>query len=140
MSDEDTQQTLEYSDEVSDDEKPVLEVVGRRSEAGFSHGGWTELHAALETTQRLPWKWKKLVTVTEKTNSPAASVVPGEEASHGTGEEKQTATPVRKKRAAAREEARRANDLMECYTQHAAKSQKKTTKPPSCAASSDCKV
>ena len=101
MSDEDTQHTLEYFGEVSDDEKPVFDVID--GTADFSHGGCTELHAALETTQTLPRKWKKLVTVAEKTNSPAASVVPGEEASQGTGEKKQTATSVRKKRAAARE-------------------------------------
>ena len=111
-----------------------------KSTAGYSPGKDTELDAAVETTQSPSWKWKKLVTFTDNLDSPDASVEPEVKASKGIGGKKQEKTSTRQKRAAAREEARRANDLMECYTQHAAKSQKKTTKPPSCAASSDCKV
>ena len=137
MSDEDTQQALEYFDERSDDEKPVLKLFGGKSTGDYSPGKDTELHAAVETTQSPSRKWKKLVTFTDTADSPDASVEPNVKASKGTGGKTQEKTSIRKKRAAARGEARRTNDLMECYTQRAAKSQKKETKPPSGAASSD---
>ena len=139
MSDEDTQQILEYSDEVSEDEQFLYEVVAGKRNVDFSQGGCRETQAALETTQRLPRKWKKSAIVTEKTNSPPPSVGPGEVPVDDPVLKKPAATSVRKKRAAARAEARSTNDLMECYTQRAAKSQKKTVKPPSGASSSDGK-
>ena len=137
MSDEDTQQALEYFDERSDDEKPVLKLFGGKSTGDYSPGKDTELHADVETTQSPSRKWKKLVTFTETTDSPDASCEPNVKASKGTGGKTHEKTSIRKKRAAAREEAMMTNDLMECYTQRAAKSQKKETKPPSGAASSD---
>ena len=137
MSDHDTQQTLESFDERSDDEKPILKLVGGKSTADYSPGKGIEPDAAVETTQSPSRKWKKLVTFTDNLDSPDASVEPEVKASKGTGGKKQEKTSTRQKRAAAREEARKSNDLMECYTQRAAKSQKKSTKPSSGAASSD---
>ena len=85
MSDEDTQQALEYFDERSDDEKPVLKLFGGKSTGDYSPGKDTELHAAVETTQSPSRKWKKLVTFTDTTDSPDASVEPNVKASKGTG-------------------------------------------------------
>ena len=85
-----------------------------------------------------PRKWKKSV-LRRPAASTEASAAEGDEPVEDTVLKKPAATSVRQKRAAARAEARSTNDLMECYTQRAAKSQKKTVKPPSGASSSDGK-
>lgn len=83
-------------------------------------------------------KWKKSVFRRPAASS-EASAAEADEPVEDPVLKKPAATSVRQKRAAARAEARSTNDFMECYTQRAAKSQKKTVKPPSGASSSDGK-
>ena len=85
-----------------------------------------------------PRKWKTSV-LHRPAASTEASAAEGDEPVEDPVLKKPAATSVRQKRAAARAEARSTNDLMECYTQRAAKSQKKTVQPPSGASSSDGK-
>ena len=122
-----------------DDGLPTQEELDRETEEAMAEY-WQLQEERLQQHKELkqPRKWK-----TSLLRRPAAST----EASAAEGDEpveepvlkKPAATSVRQKRAAARAEARSTNDLMECYTQRAAKSQKKTVKPPSGASSSDGK-
>ena len=122
-----------------DDGLPTQEELDRETEEAMAEY-WQLQEERLQQHKELkqPRKWKTSV-LRRPAASTEASAAEGDEPVEGPVIKKPAATSVRQKRAAARAEARSTNDLMECYTQRAAKSQKKTVKPPSGASSSDGK-
>ena len=122
-----------------DDGLPTQEELDRETEEAMAEY-WQLQEERLQRHKELqqPRKWKTSV-LRRPAASTEASAAEGDEPVEEPVLKKPAATSVRQKRAAARAEARSTNDLMECYTQRAAKSQKKTVKPPSGASSSDGK-
>ena len=118
-----------------DDGLPTQEELDRETEEAMAES-WQLQQQQQQQQQRRKWKNSVLRRPAASTEASAAE---GDEPVQDPVLKKPAATSVRQKRAAARAEARSTNDLMECYTQRAAKSQKKTVKPPSGASSSDGK-
>jgi len=121
-----------------DDGLPTQEELDRETEEAMAEHWRLQQQEQQQQLREERLKWKKAI-LRRPAASTEASAAEGDEPVEDTVLKKPAATSVRQKRAAARAEARSTNDLMECYTQRAAKSQKKTVKPPSGASSSDGK-
>ena len=121
-----------------DDGLPTQEELDRETEEAMAEHWRLQQQEQQQQLREERRKWKKAI-LRRPAASTEASAAEGDEPVKDPVLKKPAARSVRQKRAAARAEARSTNDLMECYTQRAAKSQKKTVKPPSGASSSDGK-
>ena len=142
MADEDTQQPWSPFELVSDDDKPVnvllstrepVDDVIYRQNCEIHDAKGTALAAKEESTKAK----KKQTTLFPEAKTTLSTSKHGHEPKADGASSSQELKAA--KRIKLRDDERKTNDLMECYTQRAAKSQKKTVKPPSGASSSDGK-
>ena len=121
------------------DELPTQEELDRETQEDMAeYWRLQEQQQQQQQKQQLRRKWNKSV-LRRPEASTEASAAEGDKPVEDPVLKKPAASYIKQRRAAARAEARSTNDLMECYTQRAAKSQKTTVKPPSGASSSDGK-